>query len=140
MKDVLMKRIAEQVDLGSRWERPVLVSVDEFFNGNDVLGSFAANACTEEIDVCQFHDIFKEIENRDDVRGVWIEIVDIDDNDEWPYSDTGYLITSASESEINTWFGEGFPSDIRLVSDDEEVRNYIVINESGFNLYSLWWD
>ena len=109
------------------------ISVKDFFEGNYVQGSFAANACTDEIDVREFFDIFKEIEKKDNVKEVYIEICDAGIEEEWPYSDTAFVVTTANEEEIRDWFKEAFPSEI-----DEHVS--IEKLEDGYKLYCLWWD
>ena len=47
------------------------ISVNDFFEGNYVKGSFSSNACTDEFDVKEFYAIFKEIEKKENVKEVY---------------------------------------------------------------------
>ena len=123
----------EKKSLLNKIENNERISVKDFFNGNYVQGSFAANACTDEIDVREFCEIFKEIEKKENVKEVYIEICDVNVEEEWPYSDTAFVVTTANEDEIKAWFKDAFPSEI-----DENVS--VEKLESGYKLYCLWWD
>lgn len=123
----------EKKSLLKKIENDEKISVKDFFEGNYVEGSFATNACTNEFDVREFYDVFKEIEKKENVKEVYIEICDIDIEEEWPYSDTAFVVTTADEEEIKDWFKDAFPSEI-----DEHVS--IKKLENGYKLYCLWWD
>lgn len=109
------------------------IYIEDFFEGNHVQGSFAANACSDEIDVEEFYKIFKDIKNKENVKELYIEICDVDIEEEWPYSDTAFIVTSANEEEINNWFGDVCPSEINEHVSLKEL-------EDGYKLYCLWWD
>ena len=109
------------------------ISVNDFFEGNYVKGSFASNACTDEFDVKEFYAIFKEIEKKENVKEVYIEIADVDVEEEWPYSDTAFVVTTANEEEIESWFKEASPSEI-----DEHIS--IEKLKDSYKLYCLWWN
>lgn len=81
--------------------RPLL-TVFEFFEGNNVEGSIGCNL--DEIPrPSEFYDLLRNLSNRSDVIDIRIQITAFDDPD-WPFTDTIYFITSASESEVESWF------------------------------------
>lgn len=100
-------------------------------------GSFAANACTENYDINEFHIAFSKLLERDDVQAIWISLYSFDEDEYWPYSDTAFISTTLPESFLNEYFGEVFPSEITCI--DEIDVSFGTINED-FKLYMLWWD
>jgi hypothetical protein len=51
----------------------------------------------------RFFEIFKRIAGRSDVKDIRVQITAFDDPD-WPFSDTVYIMTSASAEEVAGWF------------------------------------
>lgn len=123
----------EKKSLLNKIDNDEQISIEDFFEGNYVQGSFAANACTNEIDVEEFYKIFKDIKTKENVKELYIEICDVGVEEEWPYSDTAFIVTSANEEEINNWFGDAYPSEINEHVSLKEL-------EDGYKLYCLWWD
>ncbi|MFZ5987727.1 MAG: hypothetical protein ACOYWZ_11460 [Bacillota bacterium] len=115
-----------------------MVSIDDFFDGNNDKGSFAANACTKDIDVNEFYLIFKRIMAEENVEDIWILINDIED--ECAYSDTAFISTNADKKQIYQWFGEAFPSDVGEVDHNDKVYERISPLREGYKLFNLWWD
>ncbi len=138
VKKDLLEKIEKQGGLNSPYSKDILVSVEDFFEGNNVLGSFAANACTENLDVHEFYEILKNIKLKENVQDVWIVICDIDE--EWPYSDTIYISANANEGIIYKWFGDGFPSEVWKIDCKENILTEIPEIENGFKVFGVWWD
>ena len=138
MKNELLEKI-EQLG-GIKSDFNILVSIADFFDGNMVEGSFAANACDIDFDANEFYFTFKQIKALNNIQDVWIMITDIDE--EWPYSDTALIAVSkdTSEEDVNKWFGKGFPSEIREVNLKKEKSIHIPYLKDGYKLLSLWWD
>jgi hypothetical protein len=61
-----------------------LVTVSEFFDGNDDLGSIGCNL-SDHPGVDHFGRVLSDIEARSDVEEVWMRIYDLEGN--WPFSE-----------------------------------------------------
>jgi len=83
---------------------PPLASVKDFFTGNDDNTSIA-RGLPDHPGVKVFFDILLEIKSRADVQDVMIEIDDVDESspDAWPRSDRIYIVTAATQSEVEGW-------------------------------------
>lgn len=138
MKKDLLEKIEKQGGFKPPYSRDILVSIEDFFEGNNAAGSFAANACTENLDVHEFYEILKDIKLKENVFEVWIVICDIDE--EWPYSDTIYISTTANEDDIYKWFGDGFPSEVWQVDCKECALIQTSELKNGFRVFGAWWD
>lgn len=138
VKKDLLEKIEKQGGFRPPYNRDILVSVEDFFEDNNVIGSFAANACTKNLDVHEFYEILKNIKTKENVQDIWIVICDIDE--EWPYSDTIYISTTASGDDIYEWFGDGFPSEVWEVNSKENILTEIPQLRTEFKLFGVWWD
>lgn len=115
-----------------------LVTVEEFFSGNDVVGSIGCNLASQP-DPSEFHTLFREIAERPEVKDVRVKITAFD-MPEWPFSDTVYIMTSAPVEEVEQWFPD------RLRPD--EFWEGFVANETyepyeipkGVRPVAAWWD
>lgn len=133
--------LIEKVKLDWKENKDSLFTVAEFFDGNNVQFSFAANACTGKFNIKQFADVFKKLEGKSGIEGVYICIVDDDILKEsgWFYSDTAYVVTASGSTEIWDLFpGKSGPSEIFMMSDKEMIKRLNV--KEGSKIYCLWWD
>jgi hypothetical protein len=117
--------------------RPLL-TMAEFFEGNSHAGSIGCNL-TSAPTPQRFYELFKRIASRDDVEDVRVQITMFDDP-AWPFSDTVYLMTSASVDDVASWFdddlrpnevGEGF-------MPGQTYEPYTV--PTGTRVICCWWD
>ena len=136
-----LERVTERVNrLGNpedpRTPRPLL-SIDEFFDGNDVVGSIGCNLDSEP-SPGTFYAIFQAIAQRPDVKDIRVQITAFDDPD-WPFSDTVYIMTSATPEEVATWFPEELkPDETWDGFVDQKYEPYTVPN--GTQPIACWWD
>jgi hypothetical protein len=77
--------------------RPLL-TLAEFFGGNEVVGSIGCNLIPTPTPA-EFHLLLSRIAARRDVGDVRVEVTMFDDPD-WPFSDTVWIITSATAEEV----------------------------------------
>lgn len=117
--------------------RPLL-SLDEFFEGNEYVGSIGCNLEGEPAPSV-FYELFKRIAARPDVKDVRVKITAFDDPD-WPFSDTVYVMTSASAEEVATWFDDDLRPDETWEGflADEDYEPYEV--PVGTRPVACWWD
>lgn len=116
--------------------RPLL-SIEEFFDGNTVTGSMGCN-----LESCpgpeQFHVMLKAISQRPNVKDIRVQITAFDDP-EWPFSDTVYIMTSASTAEAASWFPDELkPDETWAGFTDQAFEPYEV--PGGVNVVACWWD
>lgn len=119
---------------------PPIVSLEDFFDGNSDEGSIGCNLL-EHPGIETFYNILLKIRERENVQDVLIEIMEIeDDEDYWAFSERLYILTSADSEAVESWVNVLKPSDL----DDEgyvfgtpplapELKN-------GYKVYSVWWD
>jgi hypothetical protein len=116
-----------------------VVTLEDFFEGNDDLGSIGCNLL-DHPGVDAFYETFLKIRARDDVFDVLIGIYEIDEDDEemWPFSELAYIITSANENDVTSWVYSLEVDDVRKI----ETSKIIPVPEIGMghNLIQLWWD
>lgn len=88
-----------------------LLSLNEFFEGNDFVGSIGCNLDSEPTPQ-EFFQLLEAIKSRQDVSDVRIQISCVDDpGEDWPFSDTVWIMTSASEEAVQSWFPSALSPD-----------------------------
>jgi hypothetical protein len=115
-----------------------LLSIPEFFNGNDVDGSIGCNLDPMPSPTT-FRSLLQSILDRPDVADVRVQITAFDEPD-WPFSDTVWVFTTSSESEVSTWF----PPEL---APNEIWKGWIPGRSyedcpvpAGFSPVACWWD
>lgn len=122
-------------------DRPFpLVTLEEFFEGNDDYGSIGCNL-NPMLGPEYFFEILKRIRSRPNVQTILVEVIEVDPDypSAWPFADSIYIFTDAALDEVAQWaaplkpdaIGEGF-------SNGKHGRAPEMI--SDFKCYSLWWD
>jgi hypothetical protein len=109
-----LERITERVNrLGSpnvpSTPRPLL-TLAEFFQGNDVPGSIGCNLMPTPTPA-EFHAVLSSIADRPDVADVRVQVTMFDNPDEWPFSDTVWVFTNAAAAAVASWFPETLAPD-----------------------------
>ena len=118
-----------------------VVSLDDFFQGNHDESSIGCNLADAHPGMEVFYEVLRTVKSRHDVSDVMVEITDLneDGTDMWPFSDRVYIITSASEGEVDSWVralhpdevAEGFPADVPV--------GFPPI-PAGAKVFGVWWD
>jgi hypothetical protein len=118
--------------------RPLL-TLAEFFDGNEVLGSIGCNLIPTPTPA-EFHSVLSAIAARPEVGDVRVQVTMFDNPDEWPFSDTVWVMTSADAATVRSWFTEALAPDeiqegwVKGVAYEE----YPV--PAGMKPVSCWWD
>ncbi len=103
-----LESITERVNRNGHPDDPntprPLLTLEESFQGNHVTGSICCNLypCPEPH---QVHIALQEIEQRDDVSAIYVQVTAFDDPD-WPFSDTAWVITTADSDVVASWIPE----------------------------------
>jgi hypothetical protein len=117
--------------------RPLL-TLQEFFEGNDVDGSIWCNL-NPPPSPGEVWEILRKIEEREDVAEVLVQVSMFDDP-LWPFSEIVWVITSASADEVLKWFSRDTAPDrcSEGWTDDADTRQCVV--PDGMQPVCCWWD
>jgi hypothetical protein len=88
--------------------RPLL-TLEEFFEGNDVSGSICCNLSPMP-EPAEVYAVLKQIRSRPGVADVRVEVA-MFDTPEWPFAEKVWLIASASPDEVKSWFNSELTPD-----------------------------
>jgi len=113
-----------------------LVTIDEFFDGNEDPNSIGCNLCDDHPGLAFFRQRLKEIEARADVTELWMEIYDWREG-EWPFSENVLIRGSLDEETVKALAEPLMPSEIWV--RDVRVPHSRVTTLIG-KIYNLWWD
>jgi hypothetical protein len=119
--------------------RPLL-TLEEFFNGNQDAGSIGYNFYPIQPTPDEFYRVFKAIRERPMVADVRVEIMDQVDDDSWPTTDTIWIITSADPNEVTQWIPDSMKADDILIGFPTEVPLEPYKIPAGFQAIGIWWD
>lgn len=115
-----------------------LVTLEQFFEGNDDGGSIWCNLPTSPAPLCVYAKL-KAIRERPDVEDVRIMVTQYDGGDEeWPFSDTVFFITSGTPVDVQSWLGEDHAPDEIWIDDFSRAEQISVPN--GMVAIAAWWD
>jgi hypothetical protein len=115
-----------------------LVSLEEFFDGNNDLGSIGPNLDSQPTPQ-EFYVFLKNLRSWPDVADVRILITQYDGPGIWPFSDTIFVITSASPQTVRTWIPQRFKPDEVGVDAPSDRRESVFI-PAGMQTVTLWYD
>jgi hypothetical protein len=135
-RDALLKRVG---DVGRRQNNLTLVTLEEFFEGNDDGGSIWCNLpSAPEPDAV--YRILRSIRERSDVADVRVMVTQYDGgDDEWPFSDTVYFVTAASAENVVSWLGEDCAPDEASILTTVQSGGPLTIPQ-GHKVVACWWD
>jgi len=137
-----LERITERVSrLGHPDEAGTpcpLLTLAEFFDGNNYVGSIGCNLSPPPTPA-EFYVLLKKIAARSDVADIRVMITMFDDP-EWPFSDTVYVMTTATPDEVASWFDERLRPDEVWDGFISGVAYEPYVSPSGFRPVGLWWD
>ena len=137
-----LDRISERVSRNGDPNDPLVPSptltLDEFFTGNDVVGSIAPNLFPTP-EPAEVWEMLKTIEAKEEVNAIYI-IVSAFDDERWPFADSLRIVSSESLSTVQSYFPEHLaPDDFWLEGEEIRPREAIQIPE-GTSVYVAWYD
>lgn len=127
-RDRLLARIGDINDFSR--PRP-LVTLEEFFEGNDDPGSIGYNL-PDPPEPREFYKFLLGLRAKGEVTDIRIEVKDLEDPDGWPSSDTIWIITTASPRDVRSWFPERLAPDEVLDGFEPYGKQ-----EPGLEAYSI---
>jgi len=117
-------------------EGRALVTIAEFFDGNDDLGSIGCNL-NEHPGMDHFRKILGHLENRPDIEQIWMQIYDLEEGD-WPFSENVIVIGTIPLSEVERLTESLQPSEISELQFNWAPTR--AKNVNGHRYINLWWD
>jgi len=132
-RDSLIRLIRSQPE---HEDGQALVTVTEFFDGNDDLGSIGCNL-SDHPGLDHFRRVLSDIESRSDVEQVWMQIYDLEEGD-WPFSENVLIVGKVPTSEVRHLSESLQPSEVSEIQMDwapSRAENLI-----GRSYVNLWWD
>lgn len=135
----LIKKIEAQGDVTDATTPAPVVSLENFFEGNEDLGSIGCNLL-EHPGIDHFYEVLRAARDRPEVQDVVVEISEVmEGQGEWPFSECIYLLTSASAAEVESW--------LATLEPDEIIEGWFrsqppagPVPASGMRVLSAWWD
>ena len=129
----------ERIGLSEESGQEPVVSVEDFFDGNDDPGSIGANL-PRHPGLARFREVLTSIRERREVSELVIAIWEVDSSPDggWPYAEKVYLATAADDEAVEAWFEPLEPDEIWEVQV-ETLRPRPEL-EAGHRLLAVWWD
>ena len=115
-----------------------LLTLEEFFGGNDDPGSIGCNL-PDIPGPDAFFEALTRLRARPEVADVRVEVTMWDDPDSWPFSDAVWIITSLEPSEIQDFLGEQLRGDDVRVGWPEHAVEPVNV-PPGMKPICVWWD
>ncbi len=137
-----LERITERVSRSGHPDDPTtprpLLTISEFFEGNETVGSIGCNLPGEPAPSL-IREILENIASKPEVKDVRIRISYFDDPD-WPFADTVFVMTTAKPEVVADWFPEHLAPDETWEGfhQDETYEPYTA--PEGCKPVACWWD
>lgn len=129
----LIERILRQPE---HREGRALVTTDEFFGGNDDLGSIGCNL-TPHPGLDQFRLTIENLAKMPQVEEVWLQIYDFDEGD-WPFSENLLIFGSIAKRDVIKHVDVLEPSEIWTL--EMEWIPSRAPHLAGRKYVNAWWD
>lgn len=136
----LLKRISQHGDINDPATPKPLVTLEEFFEGNNDFASIGYNLADAPAPH-EFFAMLKQIRARPGVTDFRVEVKDLEDPEGWPATDTVWIITTASREEVRNWIPERIkPDDILADIGPATGKKEALTVPPGSHTWGLWWD
>jgi len=137
-----LARVTERVNRGGDVNDPTtptpLLTLEEFFEGNDAVGSICCNLVPSPTPA-QVHEVLKAIRARPEVADVRVAVAMFDSPD-WPFSETVWVMTSASPETVWSWFPEDLRPSETWAGWTAKQRFEPYAPPPGTQPVGCWWD
>jgi hypothetical protein len=135
------QRLLQRIGDINNFARPrPLVTLEEFFDGNNDAGSIGYNLADPPTPK-ELYDLLKGIRDRPDVKDVRIAVMDLEDLERWPSTDTIWIITSATPDQVKTWFPNRLVPDEVWDGFDKSAATFETYNvPQGMRAVGAWYD
>jgi hypothetical protein len=129
---------ARLVKILSQQPAPPLVSIGQFFDGNDDLASIGCNLI-EHPGIEVFRDTFAGLVQRSDVEAVYAQIAELDPGDDfWPFADTVFVVGTVAVDEVRRALARLQPDQIDPA--DPSSVPAMIAEKHNAPILVVWWD
>ena len=135
----LRERISVHGDINDPTTPRPLVTLEEFFEGNADYGSIGYNFYPQPAP-SEFYAAFLKIRSRPDVADVRVQVNDQIESEDWPSTDTIWIITSAIPDEVQSWLEDRFKADDVIVGFPGFLALEPYIVPEGMQAIGIWYD
>lgn len=135
----ITRRVSRLGDVNDPGTPRPLLTLAEFFDGNDAVGSIGPNL-TPTPEPAAFYALLLGIAGRPGVADIRVQITMLDDPEWWPFSDTVWVITDSSPEEVAGWFGADIRPDDCRRGWTEGVEFEECPIPLGMYPVACWWD
>jgi hypothetical protein len=119
-------------------DNEVVLTLDEFFIGNNDDGSIGANLYPDQPSLQTFYETFKGLIKSGKIKNAFVRIADIEDT-EWFYSDTIYVVGQIAFDDLQKELAGIQPTEI-YTGWMYDVPANLPENYSEMPEFSVWWD
>lgn len=115
-----------------------LLPIEEFFDGNDDLGSIGCNLDPHP-GIMRFRDVLTGLAKRSDVQAIYVQISELDPGEEsWPFADMVLVAGEISADSLKTAVSSLRPDE---VGDSSRFGVSPTVRERhGTPVSVIWWD
>ncbi|HUG70368.1 MAG TPA: hypothetical protein VMM76_21645 [Pirellulaceae bacterium] len=131
----LLARIGDINDFSK--PRP-LVSLEEFFEGNDDRSSIGYNL-SDQPTPAEFYKMLRTIRDQPEVANVVVEVKDIEDPDGWPSTDTIWIVSSLPRRDLELFVPDRYRPDDWIAYPPEHAVEMLRV-PIGMNAIGMWHD
>jgi hypothetical protein len=115
------------------------VTLEEFFEGNNDEGSIGCNL-TDHPGVHRFYEVLRAVRARPEVQDVLVGIAEDMGDNEWPFSDSVYVLTSAPSHDVQQWVAELQPDEMGEPGYFPAPPPGAPKLRPGYSALTIWWD
>lgn len=116
-----------------------MLTLEEFFDGNTDEGCIWCNL-SDPPPLADIRSFLESIRDRADVDNVYVMVTSWDGGNYWPFSDTIWIVTSASEEEVADWIPEEYAPDEISTGFFDHYKCEQPPIPPGMAAVSLWYD
>jgi hypothetical protein len=132
-------RLVEKITSQKLPPGEVIVSLEDFFVGNSDRGSIGCNLGDRQPAISEFYSTLRGLRAKSEVQDILVRIYDYDNAPSWPYTDTVYIIASATLDQVQRWIAPLKPDEVHtgwMYGAPPKAPSL----GSGMVPYSVWWD
>lgn len=137
-----LERITERVwrngDPNEPNTKTPALTLDEFFDGNDSVGSIGCNL-EGSPHPSEIYHLLQGIEAKDGVDAVYVLVTQFDEP-EWPFSDSVRIVTAHDADTVRSWFPRRLAPDEVWEDTQEGLNQETIVVPAGKRLIAAWWD
>jgi hypothetical protein len=135
----LLDSIGQQGGIDPMRTQSPLVSLEDFFVGNEDVGSIGCNLMRHP-GIAVFYQTLQQIREHPDVQDVLVGISDVEETEGiWPFSDSVYILTSLPARKVARWLKRLQPDEVGDVPTGRQPERLPALLP-GCRVLLAWWD